>query len=313
MSRLRRTVYERLESENRSDRVNRAIDAFLVVIITINVIAVTLETVAGIEARYRSLFRVIEILSVAVFTVEYVLRVWVSVEDETLAGVSYPRLRYLASPMALIDLIAILPFYLGFFLKIDLRALRVLRLLRILKLTRYSAALSMLMDVLRAESHAFFAGFFILLVLLILAASGAYLVEHEAQPEAFGSIPRAMWWAVVTLTTVGYGDVTPITLAGRFFGALVAVIGIGMAALPAGILASGMAERLRRTRNEMTAALRTALEDDVIDADEEVALDNLRRKLGLSHKLVTELRLQVERDIDQHRKGHCPHCGKPLH
>lgn len=312
MSRLRRTLYDRLESENRADPVNRIIDAFLVALITINVFAVILETMPEIEARFHTLFVVIDTISVAVFTVEYLARVWVCVEDEELTRLSWPRLRYMASPMALIDLIAILPFYLVFFLPIDLRVLRVFRLLRILKLTRYSAAMSMLLDVLRAESHAFFAGFSILLVLLTLAASGAYLAEHRAQPEDFGSIPHAMWWAVATLTTVGYGDVTPVTPAGRIFGSLVAVVGIGMAALPAGILASGMAERLRRTRGQLSEGFRAALEDGVIDADEEVELENLRRKLGLSHKMAAEIRRQVERQGETRRDGICPHCGKPL-
>ncbi len=156
-------------------------------------VAVILETVDSLEARFGTLFWVIEVVSVAVFTLEYAARVWASVEDDRFKYEKRPRLSYMLSPMALIDLLAIAPFYLGFFVSMDLRFLRVLRLLRILKLTRYSSAMAMLLEVLREESNAFFAGFFILSVLMVLASSGAYLAEHEAQPDKFGSIPEAMW------------------------------------------------------------------------------------------------------------------------
>lgn len=312
MHRLRKRVYERLEAENRVDPINRAVDIFLAALIIVNVVAIILETVDSFEHRYRELLLVIELISVAIFTIEYLLRVWVCVEDEELAQKRFPRLRYMISPIAIIDLLSILPFYLGFLLQLDLRFLRVLRLLRILKLTRYSSAMSMLLEVLREESNSFFAGIIILMVLLILASSGAYLAEHQLQPENFGSIPHAMWWAVATLTTVGYGDVTPITPAGRIFGALVAIVGIGMAALPAGILASGMADRLRRTREELAEKFRTALEDGVIDTHEEVELENLRRRLGLSHRVADEVLKEVQRQAEESVPATCPHCGKTL-
>ena len=195
MTRLRKAVYKKLDPDERNDRISRSIDLFLIVLIAVNVLAVILETVESIETRYHEQLWLIEVISVAVFSVEYLARVWVSVEDPRFRDRSNPRLSYMLSPMALIDLLAILPFYLGFFLQMDLRFLRVLRLLRILKLTRYSAAMSMLLDVFREESNAFFAGFFILIVMLVLAASGAYLAEHQVQPDKFGSIPAAMWWA----------------------------------------------------------------------------------------------------------------------
>ncbi|WP_299847389.1 ion transporter [uncultured Roseovarius sp.] len=313
MIHLRKAVYKKLDPDEKNDRLSRWIDLVLIALIAINVLAVIFETVASIEARYRTPLWVIEVISVAVFSVEYLARVWVSVEDPKFRDRPNPRLSYMLSPMALVDLLAILPFYLGFFLHMDLRFLRVLRLLRILKLTRYSAAMSMLLDVFREESSAFFAGFFILIVMLVLAASGAYLAEHQVQPDKFGSIPHAMWWAVATLTTVGYGDVTPITPAGQLFGSLVAVVGIGMAALPAGILASGMADRLRRTREELAAKFRTALEDGVIDAEEEQELEEVRRDLGLSKRVATEIRDQLLRDREAADGGFCPHCGKAIH
>lgn len=312
MRELRKAIYRKLDPDEKSDWMSRSLDMFLIVLIAVNVVAVVLETVDSIQTEYGTLFWVIEVISVAVFSVEYVLRVWASVEDDRFKYQKRPRLSYMLSPMALVDLLAIAPFFLGFFVTMDLRFLRVLRLLRILKLTRYSSAMSMLLDVFREEANAFFAAFFILSVLLVLASSGAYLAEHEAQPEKFGSIPEAMWWAMVTLTTLGYGDVVPITVLGRVFGSLVAVVGIGMAALPAGILASGMADRLHRTREELSDQFRVALEDGVIDAHEAEELESLRRELGLSPRVAEEIRkdiLKARKAAELHR---CPHCGKAL-
>ena len=170
----------------------------------------------------------------------------------------------------------------------------------------------MLMDVFRQEASAFFAGFFILIVLLILASSGAYLVEQTAQPEKFGSIPDAMWWATATLTTVGYGDVTPITPAGKFFGACVTIIGIGMAALPAGILASGLADQLRRKRQALSEQYRQALEDGEIDAEEEQQLTELRTRLGLSKLLAAEVLNDVRSGDQKGSKNYCSKCGEYL-
>lgn len=312
MSLTRAALYKKLDPDEKSDWLSRYLDVALILLIAVNVLAVILETVESIEIRYHALFWWIEAVSVAVFSVEYIARVWVAVEDPRFQDSPHPRLSYALSPMAIIDLLAILPFYLGFFVQFDLRFLRVLRLLRILKLTRYSSAMSMLLEVFREEANAFFAGFFILIVLLVLAASGAYLAEHHVQPDKFGSIPAAMWWAMATLTTVGYGDVTPITPAGQLFGSLVAVVGIGMAALPAGILASGLADRLRRTRQEMALQFRTALEDGVIDEDEEQELETIRRELGLSKRMVEEIRADIQNAREAAEAGHCPHCGKSL-
>ena len=139
-----------------------------------------------------------------------------------------------------------------FFMSIDLRFLRVIRLLRIFKLTRYSGAMNLVLSVFKEEASAFFAAFFVLLMLLILASSGIYLLEHEVQPDNFGTIPDAMWWAMATLTTVGYGDVVPITPIGKLFGGFITIIGMGMVALPAGILASGFADQVHRRRTEYT-------------------------------------------------------------
>ena len=154
------------------------------------------------------------------------------------------RWKYVTSGAAIIDLLAILPAYINFFVHIDLRFLRILRLLRLLKLTRYFISLQILLRVIEREKGSFQAVIFILVIMIVMAAAGIYVVEGRAQPDVFSSIPASMWWAVVTLTTVGYGDVTPITPLGRFLGALITILGVGLAALPAGILANGLANEL---------------------------------------------------------------------
>ncbi len=309
---VRKTLYRVLERSNRVDKAGRLVDIGLIILISLNVISVTLETVDWIHLRYITSFQFFEVFSVAIFTIEYLLRIWSCVEADPNQPALGQRLRYMASPLAIIDLLAFAPFYLAFFVTIDLRFLRVLRLLRIFKLTRYSSAMTMLLDVLREEANAFFAGLFILLVLLILAASGAYLVEHGAQPEKFGSIPDAMWWAIATLTTLGYGDVTPITPLGKLFGAVVAVTGIGMAALPAGILASGLADQLRRKREALANQYRQALEDGVIDAREKRELEEYRKNMGLSKLLAAEILSNMQATCKAEEIRHCPQCGTDL-
>ncbi len=308
----RKVLYRVLERSHRTDKAGRFVDLALIILISINVVSVTLETVGWIHQKYFTWFQFIEIFSVAVFTIEYLVRIWSCVEADPGQSSIGQRLRYVASPMAIVDFLAFAPFYLTFFVVIDLRFLRVLRLLRIFKLTRYSSAMTMLMDVFREEANAFFAGLFILLILLILAASGAYLVEHSVQPVKFGSIPDAMWWAIVTLTTLGYGDVTPVTPLGKLFGAVVAVTGIGMAALPAGILASGLADQLRRKREALAKQYRQALEDGVIDAHEEMELEEFRKNMGLSKLLATEILHEMEHSSKAKDILHCPQCGADL-
>jgi voltage-gated potassium channel len=223
----------------------------------------------------------------------------------------FGRLRYVFSLIALVDLLAVLPYYLAAIVPIDLRFLRVLRILRILKLSHYFAALDVLLEVARKERNAFGAAFFLLALGTLFASSGIYLCEHEIQPVAFGSIPAAMWWAVATLTTVGYGDVTPVTVAGKVFGASITVMGIGMVALPTGILASGFSEELRRRQQRYGAEMRSALADGVLDGFEREHLERLRRELGLSEEEVAGLG-EERRDFSSQPPRKCPHCGEAV-
>jgi len=248
MERLKRRVYEVLEVAREGDVISRLFDVFITALILLNVLAVILETVESLAARYGPFFRVFEVFSVIVFTVEYLLRLWSCTVDERFKGFFVGRVRFAVTPLAVVDLLAILPFYAPVLIPYDLRfvrALRLLRFLRLLKIGRYSESIRIIADVLKAKKAELAIAALGELVLLVLASCLMYFVEHEAQPEAFSSIPAAMWWAVVTLTTVGYGDVYPVTPLGKFLGSMIALLGIAMFALPAGILASGFAERIR--------------------------------------------------------------------
>ena len=245
---LRTRIYKIVESTHSDDLHGQWFDYFIVALIITNVIAVILETVEGLYVAYTEFFTGFELFSVAVFTVEYLVRLWVVVDspNENYRHPFNGRLRYAVTPMALIDIAAILPFYLSLLIPVDLRFMRVFRLLRLLKLTRYSTALQTLGAVLYDQRRTLGASIFVMFILLVFSSSIIYLVEKDAQPEAFSSIPKAMWWGLATLTTVGYGDVTPATGIGKVFGATIMVLGIGMAALPAGILATGFATEMQK-------------------------------------------------------------------
>ena len=246
---LKRRLYQVLEDSHPNPWANRAVEWPLMALIVANVAAVALETVESFHARHAAALLAFEIISVAIFTVEYLARLWVCTEHPQIPGESglRTRLRFVVTPFALIDLLAILPFYLSLLFPLaDTRILRVFRLLRLLKLARYSPAMATLGRVIVDERRALAAALLIMLGLIMIAATLAYHVEREAQPEAFSSIPQAMWWALATLTTVGYGDVVPVTAPGRLIGGLVMIFGLAMFALPIGIIASGFSSEIHR-------------------------------------------------------------------
>ena len=291
----------------------RIFNGFILLLIVGNVVAIVLESVASVYAAHRLFFESFETFSVMVFTLEYLLRLWVCVEETRFYRPVRGRLRYMFSFMAIVDLAAILPFYLSMFTALDTRFLRVLRLLRVFKLTRHFHSLEVLMHVIRQEGPVLASAMFILIVLIILASGGMYVVEHDAQPEAFGSIPRAMWWAAVTLTTVGYGDTTPITDAGKMFAVAITILGVGMAAMPAGIIASGFTRELQKRREMYQTSVREALEDGFITPEEQKELEEIRQRLGLdSEDAQSVTRAEFALMCELEERSHCPHCGKKL-
>ncbi len=241
---MKRRIYEILEVAAPGDRTSNTIDLFLMMLILANVLAVTLESVESFSSVYRPLFDGFETFSVLVFTVEYLLRLWSCSADSRFGSPLLGRLRFALTPLALIDLVAILPFYVPFVVP-DLRvvrAMRLLRILRVLKLGRYSEAFRLLGTLIRNKRQELAATFTVLAALLVVASAVMYEVEHTAQPDHFSSIPASMWWAIVTLTTVGYGDIVPVTILGKAIGAVMTVVGIMMVALPTGIIGGGFVE-----------------------------------------------------------------------
>ncbi|MGL1861550.1 MAG: ion transporter [Pseudodesulfovibrio sp.] len=242
---LKQTLYLLLEDQKELTPAARTVRIFLVILILLNVFALIIETMEDVSATYRHIFHAFELFSVAIFSIEYVLRIWVHKVEKGKGGPILGRIRYALQPLMLVDLFAVLPFFLPFIFPMDLiflRALRLLRLLRVLKLGRYSDAIQVFFRVAMLKKEQLAVAGFGLGILLIIASSLMYYFEHIVQPAIFGSIPQSMWWAIITLTTVGYGDAYPVTLMGRFLGSIIALLGIGMFALPAGILSAGFVE-----------------------------------------------------------------------
>jgi len=253
----RRRIHDILELGLGQDPFANLINISLIILIIANVIAFVAETVPSINARYGPWLEAFNIVSVIIFTIEYIARLWSCVELPFLDGKSGSRARaeYAVQPMQVIDLLAIAPFYLSFLLSIDLRVLRIFRLLRFFKLLRYSPALSSLATVIKNEARALFGALFIMLSLITLGGAVMYFIESNAQPDKFGTMFQAMWWAVSTLTTVGYGDVVPITPLGRLAGGIFMIFGIGVFALPIGIIATGFAQESNRREFTITWTL----------------------------------------------------------
>lgn len=245
---LKHRLFDLLEAGDRRSPGARTVDFILTVLIVLNVAAVAVDTIPEVARHWHAELRLFEAFCVGVFVLEYLMRLWVCTEHGPLHRLPgwKARLRFAGSPVMVIDALAILPSLLVPVVGAELTALRVVRLVRILKLVRYSAGLVTLGRVMRAERRALTATFIVMLGLILGAAAVMYLIERRAQPEDFGSIPAAMWWALATLTTVGYGDVVPITPLGRLFGGLIAILGIAVYALPVAIVASGFMTELQR-------------------------------------------------------------------
>jgi voltage-gated potassium channel len=252
MRSLRRYVYSILEVAPEKKGLSWYFDVGLTTLIILNVAALVLESVPGLAARYGAFFYYFELFSVVIFSAEYLLRLWVAVENERFPHPFFGRLQYALTPLAVIDLLAVLPFYLAMWI-VDLRFLRILRLFRLLRLfkfVRYVKALDAIGDVIRDRWEQLVISIVFMFFMLLLVSCGMYYVEHDAQPDKFASIPQTMWWGVATLTTVGYGDVYPITGLGKFLGGGIAILGVGLFALPAGILASGFSEALEQQKKK---------------------------------------------------------------
>ena len=288
-----------LERADVGDRVSRSIDLFLTALVIINIISITLESVPQFYAAYKLLFIWIEIISVGIFTVEYLCRVWVAPSKVpgpySFAVACKARAKYMLSFSGLVDLLSILPFYLrAFFPYLDLRILRALRLLRILKLSHYNSAMEDLFEAINEEKRSFYAASYLFAILFILSSTLMYFAEYRTHPTGFQSIPDSMYWALITLTTVGYGDITPITVAGKLIAVGSAILGVIVVALVTGIVASSFNSQMERRNIIFEDQVRKALLDGILDHTEKADLERLRKEFGMTKRRADALINQVQ-------------------
>ncbi len=248
---LRKWAYNLLEPTE-GNSAAKAVELLLITLIFFNITAVILESVKEINEVYSSYFHELEFFSVIIFSIEYFLRVWTAPENPKYAK-RLGRLRYAFTFMALVDLMSILPFYVNFlpFDFLFIRVIRVFRLIRVLKIARYLKALNLIAAVLKERKEQIQLSVMFIIFLLVIVSTLMFYLEHEAQPDKFSSIPATMWWGIETLTTVGYGDMIPQTATGRILGGMIAILGIGLFALPAGILSSGLTDHLHGNKKKL--------------------------------------------------------------
>jgi voltage-gated potassium channel len=302
---IQANVLRVLEPAALGDRTSRIWDLSLFSLVVLNLIAVALESVPTLQMSYGTWLYNFELFSVVVFSVEYIARVWSAPAKRGVDFTDSPlksRVRYIFSFYGLIDLVAILPFYIqALFPGLDLRVLRALRLLRILKLNHYNSALDDLFGAIVEEKKSFVTTLYIFSVAFVLSSSLIYYAEHKVQPEDFRSIPDAMYWSIITLTTVGYGDVSPITVFGKGIAAITAIFGVVVVALLTGIVANAFNKQMERRKIIFEDQVRDALLDGVLDSDEEASLDALRKKFGMSKSQADALIDHVKKLRDEQK------------
>lgn len=293
---LRAQVFALFNTTPHSHNVNKYIDNVVILAVLVSVVCIVLETVQEVNQVWSAEFHILDLITVCIFSIEYVLRVYSCCELQEYEKPFKGRLKYMTSASALVDLIAVCPFYIDIFLakSLDLRFLRIFRLTRLLKLTRYTGTLNTLVKAVQREKYVLLAAAFMMFLMIILTASLGYLFEHDAQPDKFESIPTSMYWAVVTLASVGYGDITPITPLGRFMTVIVSFVGIGIFAIPAGLMASSFTDQLRLDRNLFEEQVRKLVTNNSFTDEERENLALEADRLHLSQAVFEEIIARVE-------------------
>lgn len=269
---LKLFVYNLIRDDGKMNVWSKVFDSMIIFLISVNTLLVILETF-NMPSHITSLFNAVEMISVIIFSIEYLMRIWVADFLHPNDGKVRSRLKYIFSGMAIIDLLAILPFYLPFLFRIDLRVLRtfrLFRLFRLLKLNRYTSAFSNISTVIKSKSTQLLSSLFVVLLLMIISSILMYSIENPQQPDVFKNAFSGFWWTLNTITTVGYGDIYPVTTAGRILSGVIAVLGIGLVAVPTGIISAGFVEA-----TETKALHKYRLK---MICDELLLLDDLRDK-----------------------------------
>ncbi len=269
---FKKRVFEIISKAEDGDLASSVFDWSIMFLIALSIFSIILESFSSIYAKWHSTFQIFEYVSVAVFTIEYILRIWTA--DLLYPDSKHPRLKYIFSFMAIIDLLAILPFYLPF-ISADLRFLRMMRLfrlfrlLRVFKLGRYFEALQVIMKVIRTSGPQLVMSVALCFFVMLFSAIIMYTVENPVQPEQFPNVVSSLWWAMCTLTTVGYGDVYPITAVGKFFASVISLVGIGIIAIPTGIIAAGFNHAIDKTQEDKEEKDATNRDKDIDNLDED--------------------------------------------
>lgn len=249
---IKNQIFNVIREDDENDFISNIIDGLIIALIVINVLLVILDTF-NLSEDYQNLSTAIEKISIFIFTIEYILRLWTSDLKYPNIKPNKARFKHIFSLMALIDLAAILPFYLPFMFAIDLRVLRTLRivrLFRIFKINRYTNSLSDILTVFKNRKYELMSSFFIVFLLMIISSVIMYSLENPAQPQVFSNALSGLWWAVATFTTVGYGDIYPITIGGKIMAGIMAILGIGLVAVPTGIISAGFIELMNHNKHE---------------------------------------------------------------
>jgi voltage-gated potassium channel len=304
---FRQQVYSLLHPTETSGRLHDMLDTFIVWWVFISVVAVVLESVEAIHYVLNVHFIVLDAVAVFIFSMEYIFRLYSCVEDpEFQKGLG--RFRFAKTPIVVIDLLAIVPFFLESLLNhlLDLRFLRIFRLMRLLKLTRYTTSTGTLLKALKREWPVIAASTFIMILLVILTASLGYLFEHDAQPDKFENIPQSIYWAVVTLASVGYGDISPVTPVGRLMTIIMALVGIGIFAVPAAVLSTAFNDQLHKDREAMQSQLIRFLKDGELSDDEYEQIMREAEELHISKEEVNTLIERVKLDHEEANRGLLP-------
>lgn len=295
---FRQQMYALFYETETSGRLHQLLDTFVVWWVLISVLAVIMESVESVHYHLNVEFIVLDAVAVTVFSIEYLCRVYSCVENPQYQKAISGRFRYAKTPLAAIDFLAIVPFFLEALLHhlFDLRFLRIFRLMRLLKLTRHTTATGTLVKALQREWPVIAASMFIMLLMVVLTASLGYLFEHEAQPDKFENIPQSIYWAVVTLASVGYGDISPITPVGRLMTIIMALVGIGIFAVPAAILSTAFNDQLHKEREQMASELYRFMEDGVLDEAEREQIYIEAKRLHISEREVESMIEKVQRE-----------------
>ena len=280
---IRLRIHKLLEAGKGTDLSSKFVDYTLIALVLLSILSVILGSVPEIHDNYTNELRAFEVFTIIVFSLEYLLRIWTA--PLKYSQNRFPKVKYALSFYGLIDLIAIIPFYISYFgFGLDLRVLRVVRMMRILKISHYNSALQDLFNAIYDERKTFISAIYIFLVALLISSSLIYYAENSSQPDDFRSIPDALWWSIITLTTVGYGDVSPVSLIGKIIGAITAIMGVCTVALLTGIVANAFSAQLSRKKSIFRVEVFNALRDGVITDEEKEHLKALRDEFNLTQQ-----------------------------